>query len=635
MPPQPGTIQLVVAVSCQTSGGKLTFTATTSATPAGGAEARVSVRNAAGATVGNIYLTPDSASSHNWTGELTGLPNGTYRSVAYDDTAVSTERVSSVACSTSPGGGTVLTGTLSVVRVDTVDASPPRSATGQATPRARTANGSAIAAADVVQVHLGDFVWTNCTKNGAEAWHTFTGLAAGNYTAYMRLIPGGGNNPPSQQFRGAFRVNDVIVLGCIDPSADNYDPNANTPDPGNPCVYSPLVAKPSFTYPRLNPLRMIEPVTPDDITVFRNADNSLERQLLDPVRRDGGPYCQKWCAGDLLVLQFRTNYDTFNIRVVDARNNNVVADHINTIKRTNWRGQTRNYRGWLTPDFNPNGSRSTTRSRVYFIGGLLPTVFSGGDRIIVENAGVDFDARYAVQAIGYDSLSEIPYVLINFVWPSAYGPERVNATILSEYDALPVDVFEFAVPLGALPSGTYQVLLTASGSSAAFTVRDLISEPFSVAPSWPGTLHILYQNLNPYGGLNFSSGFFGMLRIEGDFSETEPGGTSLSYTNPDGSLTTLAATRVRRRRLEVFLLPAYLLDLLDAVIYCDELRINGLSCRVSDSGIDVRYPSKRWSLANGAVTMQLPEVDSAVNIDPPSGGAGGRILISNTGALLY
>lgn len=439
-----------------------------------------------------------------------------------------------------------------------------------------------------VETHLGNFLWVAASEiTGGKFRANYAGLGLGAKTVYARDAAG-----KLAQF--TFFIDSVTIPGCTSASATNYNANA-TVDDGS-CVFTPIVPKPYFSISLMNTLRFVD-------TQNTNAPTLDNRLYCD--ERWGGvtrpPYYQKIAHGDRLTTQFRSNHAAHLCEIRRYSDNGLVTTMAPTVKVQNI-GIQRQYPAWLTKQ-----TGTTTLSRLYFNGGLLPIAFIVGDEIKISNATPAFlNTRYKIVDISFDAVESIPYLIINAPYPQTTPPTaRVSITATTTLDVLPYDVHEVTPNPDNIPDGVYYAQIKALAAVGGAVESVYRSEPFAFYPEHENTMLIQYRNYDDAMGLNFSTGLQCNIRVESDFWQRQPGGTRRTYRAPDGKLVKLSAVVQRKNKFNFFRLPPYLHEKIAFAFDMDRVDVNGIEYQCED-GYNVTY-SNRYGLANGEITLEQVE----------------------------
>jgi len=561
--------------------------------------------------------------------EIEGVPPGNYRVTVQDDGLC--EQI----VNTSIGGVPSVTTYVPIAVRDAfvTQANPAKTASGTARLVVAAQNLiSAMSPGVAVQVHLGDFQRVDMQPvAGQPAYqrdHTYTDLAAGEYTAYIRSILDDGGIV--QELEYVFFITDVPVPGCTDRTATNYDPDA-TEDDGS-CEYAPEVIKPYFAVPLMNSLRLVSPVEPNGADILQTLDNVLFCNETRNSERANPGYAQKVCQVDNIVTQFRSNYTQHLVKVVSWFDGSL-ASSFAPVKKVQNRGLKRQYMGWLAAHTVDN-ILVLGKTRIYFNKAKLPINFVEDDLIEVLNAG-PMSGRYTIESVELDEFEQIPFLVINKAFT---GNARLNCNLSSTYDAQLYDVYEFRLPLADLPTDTaYQVILTATDPNPTFADVEFVSEPIALRVSHERTNLITFRNSDNAFDIDFSTGILCGIRVESEFFERQPGGEHKNQRQPNNSLIKTVGRPARKVLFETFELPPYLHEKL-AVIFndCDFLTINGVEY-ISEENYDVPNYSKKYALAKSSVVLEQVAPFTSLNdaeLADPLLEEGGFIIV-NTGFLQY
>lgn len=417
---------------------------------------------------------------------------------------------------------------------------------------------------------------------------SFAGLLPGDYEATFTDSAA----PTPASLVVPFRVNARPVLGCTDPAAANYNPNA-TQDNGT-CEYAPPVRHPAFRVPLAQSLRFVQPGSAFD-----------NRLLADETPLDvfNPGYCQLVERGDTLVLQVLSNYATAPTFTVRPLAGGAAVLTVPAVRVVQGAGQTAAFAAYLRPE-----PGNTARSRVYFNANTLPLPFAPADRVTIGGAGA-VNGTYPVLAVLEDPAAAVPYLVLGVAYPSA--AQRVDCTLQSAYAVQAFDTYQAVLPFAAVPAGFYRVAVGVSDPT--FGAAEVVSEPVEVAAAHADTVLIEYRNFDNAFGLNYTAGLVNRQRVRGRFFQRETATTREVLRESTGQLLLLSAAAYRKVRLDVYLLPDYLHETLSVACGHDFLRVNALDVLAEEAYTATPVP--HYALSNGTVLLEQTDFLGAGNRD--------------------
>jgi hypothetical protein len=441
---------------------------------------------------------------------------------------------------------------------------------------------------NVVEVHLGNFIWLPATETAPGVFEiSYTGLAVGLHTAY-------GRDSAGNKAEFTFNIDAAKVTGCTNPKATNYNPDA-TDDDGT-CEFAPPEAKAIISVSILSSLRFVYESQLDELP---NLDNRLYACGEDWPAIYRPPYFQKVCPTDKTITQFRSNYEQHVAEIIDYATGQVVQTMVVELKQKNI-GIRRPFDAWLTQNVG-----SPTTARLFFNGGKLPLDFVVCDTVAVKNANpVSLNNEYTISSIAFDPVDSIPYLIINLPYPTGTPTAlRINVTAEAIYDTQPYNVYEFTPVWDDLAYGGYFVRIRATAPVAGFLNSVFNSEPIALMPHFPSTNLITWRNYDDVAGLAFGTGLVCGLRVESDIWQRMPGGTSSTFRNPANQLIKLRSTMQRKVQFNTYHLPPWLHEKLGFVFGLDRVEINGIEYQTEESYANPSYVN-RYALSNSSITIE-------------------------------
>ena len=403
------------------------------------------------------------------------------------------------------------------------------------------------------------------------------------------------------------------VLGCTDPNATNYDPNA-TQDNGS-CEYAPVVRVPYFDVPKMQSLRFVQPLR-TDLPAFDNTLLAAETPLDYTI--DG--YCQKVEKADRLTIQVLSNYEgapVLRVRESATQNIALVAPATQVLQGG---GQVATFEVYILPD------PIAGFSRVYFNADDLPLPFVAGQRITIETTGTSLDGTYPIHDVLEDAAAASPFLRITATYPA--GQLRVDGTLTTTYLIQGYNTWQVVVSFSGIAPGCYYAEITAADPDFG-TDALAISEPIDVAVKHPDTVLVQWRNFDNGFGLNYSYGIAHRLRLDGRFYERRDTSEKTVLRNDDSRLVMLSASAYGKALFEVLLQPYYVHSKLNVVLCQDFTKVDGVE--VIGEGEYASEPVQRYNLSRGTIVLELVNFLGAGNRDDLGDvdKGGGRFLLAN------
>jgi hypothetical protein len=589
-----------ISNGCALGAGVLTLTSVTSAAPLGSTYEWV-VRDKAATDYGSVFdpsELPVYASS---------LPNGTYTSVV-----TATDPATQITYNSRTFTFTVSCKQCDLVLHEVVGKAP--SAAGQSGSiefKTSSSNGPVAVMATLVAdstsgfgaVVLGDDSPQSLTTNLAPGDYQLSATDQAGCVQQAYVTVPAYAKPP--------------VLGCTDPAADNYDPDA-TQDDGS-CAYTPPVRAPWFEVPPMQSLRFVQPNRADKPAF----DNTLlhDEQPLDYLNPG---YCQLVEQGDTLVIQVQSNYALPPVLEIRRCADDAVIKTVTASKVLQGAGQTAAFDMYAKPD------QAAGFTRLYFNADALPLPFLLGQRVTISATGTALDGTYPLHDVLEDAAAAVPYLRILKAYPS--GMLRTDGTLTTAYVVQKFDTYQAVLPFGAVPMGCYYA--QASASDPDFASALAVSEPIDVAPQHVGSLLLAYRNFDNANGHYYGSGLVNRLRFTGRFFRRKPTTEKDVLRNDDRELVLLRAGTYRKVELETLQLPDWLHEVLTVAFTSDFTKLEGVE--VILEGDYTFEPVERYTLGKGTALLEVKHFLGAGNRDDlgDMDKGGGPFLVANDTFLL-
>lgn len=102
-----------------------------------------------------------------------------------------------------------------------------------------------------------------------------------------------------------------------------------------------------------------------------------------------------------------------------------------------------------------------------------------------------------------------------------------------------------------------------------------VSEPLEIKAIHTATLLFEYKNSYNFESIVFDTGWIGLLRLEGEIIDFKPGSIDTIYTDEIHDTTIVSSTPFRQFTLSLGLIPDYMIDKINRVLSCDEVKTDG------------------------------------------------------------
>lgn len=311
-----------------------------------------------------------------------------------------------------------------------------------------------------LQYSLDNVVW--------QAGNSFSGLVVGDYTMYIK-----------------------DQLGCSISIAFHVD-EFN-------------ITEPYFLYPKSNSIRMAKREAWDYVNVFKTDENTLscESDVDLPYKE-----VQEWQSSDEIRVQFRSNYNSNIVTLIDSNNvetviptakktkNIGIKDKRDAIQYNLGSGKTGIFfQSGNTYDFDTGLSNGT-----YSLLGGVPEWGRIGNYL---NIGT---AWFEIEQIRYDESKLADVLIISNVYTGVEAPVIVG----SIYNRENFEVYEFTVNMINYINNDFRVRLVCT--STGFPELTFLSEQINVQTERGDLLEIKYKN-SENTDVNFSTGIEFLIRV--------------------------------------------------------------------------------------------------------------------------
>lgn len=379
----------------------------------------------------------------------------------------------------------------------------------------------------------------------------------------------------------------------------------------------PTEIDPYFEVPKTQSLHFVIQESPDNCNIFQGLDNVLLRNQKH-YDFQGLDYCIKKNQRDSFKIQFRSNLDLHECKLMDFEGNEIdsyipqlVINNINQTEDFNIRIQN-------------NGSG---QSRVYFIGeSSIPLPVESGQSFEIFNNGDSFNGIYNIISIETDVVLGQQYLLINMNYIIGAPSSIALARFVNE--VINFNIWEFVVSFLTISRGCYYMSIRAFNDSGFDQIAE--SEPIHLESSHKKTHKIEFTNIDNAFDIDYQNNIAHSVRVESFFFQRLPSGDSDTLRNTNGSLGLLSSKPQRKVNLQFFNLPPYLHELLFLAFKHDVITVDGVSVKAEESLSEPEYRD-RYALANSSIIVEQSEWFGTYNGDDLGGISieGGFVLANN------
>lgn len=384
---------------------------------------------------------------------------------------------------------------------------------------------------NTLEYSLDDTIWYSS--------NLFTGLATNSYTAYVK-----------DQYGCKVQKNfEVTVFG------------------GNVSDLTPEV-----TVSKSNSFRWKKDEVWDYNSIYKNDDNTLSFE--EDYKEAYCGYRQKFQTGDTIRSQFRTNYDTRVVTVIDE--NDVETTLFAAQKTANLGKQDKRdgtvyaitqftigvyFTSGQTYDYATDIADGT-----YELNGNLPEWAKIGAWVFIETVGWLEVINIIRKA------DDTAWVLVFNLYNEGPAPETL--IISTEYDARNFEVFEFDIDLNPYKDQLIQLKIVAT--DAVWPTVTYLSEVIWVKDRHEGTVAISYRHEQNTSTMNYSYGIRNLIRVEGQLKGYSPSGEK-EISRGDSETYPVSVSLFEDFVLDVHAEPTGMAEKVAIAVSHNDLLLNGIA----------------------------------------------------------
>ncbi|CAL2055965.1 hypothetical protein [Tenacibaculum sp. 190524A05c] len=262
---------------------------------------------------------------------------------------------------------------------------------------------------------------------------------------------------------------------------------------------------PYIYIPKTNAIRFAEKVQWDNVSIFKNDENTLSYESLNDLSLS---VSQLFQGNDSPTTQLRTNYDNVSVEVISSQGNDII-----NISKTREYLELKDYRDCIIYDrgFGESGIYfssgciynydSGDKIGDYTLNGSLPTWYRVGATILLDGIGtVEIKSIVFNEALN----AEVAIIDYNFTLSQSF------TKIKSVYDLRPFNLYEFDVDFSSYLDQCIQIEVTFSDPKLATKVYH--SEYIQVKGIHEDCIQIEYYN-QYNGDIYYETGIKNLIRI--------------------------------------------------------------------------------------------------------------------------
>lgn len=373
--------------------------------------------------------------------------------------------------------------------------------------------------------------------------NVFSGLAAGNFTAYAK-----------DQY------------GCVKTKAfavDEFTPDVTVQTPFAYCSNT-------------NSIRFKKDELWDNNSIFKNDSNTLsweERALFNV------PFIHKFTDQDVVPIQLKTNYETQTVTLINCTNE--TEDPIVILRETDNLNKVdvRDAIGYEFPDgvrygfyfqsgnvYDDDFPINTVQS-TYELFGSLPAWAKIGNYF-----SVDFGAYVKIVDIVFEESLNANVLVID----SSFAGNPVDVIVKANYNVFNWDAFQFDIDMSTYLNKEFQIKIELTDSN--FDPVTFISEKVQVYSDLSDRLHIVASN-SENNDVVYQTGIKHYARVDYDLDGLADE-SELEVHKADDNVYQLDGYSYAKRKMTLTRMSTMIARQLRQMLTLDEIYINGVRCTI-------------------------------------------------------
>jgi hypothetical protein len=454
---------------------------------------------------------------------------------------------------------------------------------------------------------------TNCTANGSNDG-TITISPSGGSGIYTYAWSDG----PTTQNRGPLAPGSYGVVVTDSTTAETFSKVFQITEPAPPAP-PPVNGSILFT-PMLNSITFrVDPIDPEnDGEDTMTLDNVMFcHQKFGAYQRSN--YFLKVCQADNPKFQFYSDFPLHTL-TLKKYSDSTIMKYYNPILVEQNIGLVEEYAISIR-----NNTGFSGQCRVYFSTAIIPIPLITGDVFEIFGNGEGMNGSYSILSLRYDATLNSQYLVISLNYSGAFGTSAGTGKFL--IDSVNFNVYEVVLDVSDIADGKYYFLLTAMNEDGTF--KEGVSEPISLKPKHKGTCLIRYSNVDNADDITWTTGYTGIIRVEGLFGHKPlMGGVRSTSRDSDYSLVKVSSKKARGIRFETFMLPPYKHEQLSCIFDLDRFTINGVDCQTDEAYADPTYLDKTL-LSNSSIKVEEKHFFGKYNSNDIGSVNGGFLALEN------
>lgn len=412
--------------------------------------------------------------------------------------------------------------------------------------------------------------------------NSFTNLAVGNYTLYIR---------------------------------DNYGCTINTTFSITAFTPNVVARQDIVEVSNLNSLRY--KICQDFATTPKNIDNTLSfEEEVQVVNRD---YAQPYEKTDGTITdQFWTSYDTVTATLIDCNgtetaltvtqrsNNSDITDVRDGLLR-NVLYMADNYVGVQMSSGNTYDSTTLAVTGQYNNGSTLPSFVNTDDLLNIQGLGW----YKVIDVIFVDGIQTAILDLLTRSLTFTIGPNGESRRITAIYNILPYEIYEYDLDLTNL-EGFYQVRI--DFTDATFTDKQYLSEYIDVRTKHDKTYLIEWYNTEQTQ-INWATGKRGKARYRYIYNAKLVPNVTQEVIQTDTGTVQLDSVNRQSFLYQFFPIPQAMIDKLNLIFSQDRIFINGINVLREAEPEQTSILGSNLYLYNQTLVRSDFQFEQAINVD--------------------